>query len=256
MTHLPSGRDLVGKGRLGARLALAATLLPLAVGGGCGLFNTDIATVSFDLPARSYAFDTSQTGWNPGTSTAFAMVPTIPCTASADCCPVFVTAAGIDCTMLVCDAPTQSCAFTVTVETPPQSVNLKNEVPELASYSSQSVLDITLSRLTFDVNVNSLNVDLPPVDLFVASQNATSTADPSAVKFGTVPVIPKMTTATGSNVTLDPAGKTAFEKIAMNFGTPFVFLARTQVVVPGGTPAPTGALTLTIHGRLSAKPNL
>ena len=58
------------------------------------------------------------------------------------------------------------------------------------------------------------------------------------------------------NIPLDAAANQVFENIGMHLGTPFVFLAQTQVVLPGGTPAPTGALTLTIKGQLSAKPNL
>jgi hypothetical protein len=246
----------VSSGRLSSSLAIATLVGPLLLGAGCGLLNSDLTTVMFDLPERTYAFDTSQSQWNGGTSSTFSTVPTIPCAATTDCCPLAVSAAGIDCAMLICDAPTQSCAFTVLVQTPAQMVNLKNEVPALSGYSSQSVVDISVSRIAYDVVQNTLNVDLPMVDLFVGPATATVTTDPGVIKFGTVPVIPRMTTLTDGEVILDPAGKAAFENIAKNFGTPFVFLSSAQVVVPGGTPAPTGALTITIKGRLSAKPNL
>jgi hypothetical protein len=77
-----------------------------------------------------------------------------------------------------------------------------------------------------------------------------------ATRFGTVPVIAHATNVTGGSVTLDKAGQDAFVNFAHHFGTPFSFLARTKVVVPGGTPAPTGGLTLTVKGQLSAKPSL
>lgn len=227
----------------------------MLLGAACGLISSDIAGVSFDLPSRTYPFDTSQAAWNSGTSTAFATVPTIPCAADADCCPLLVSAAGIDCSMLICDAPTQSCAFAVTVETPPQTVNLKDESPSLSKYSSQNILAITVSSISYTIPRNTLNVDLPPVDLFVAPLGTTTASDPAAIQFGTVPVIRAGSTSPGT-VNVGKAGKAAFENIAKNFGTPFVFLSRARVVVPGGTPAPTGALTLTITGRLFAKPNL
>ncbi|MEO8214995.1 MAG: hypothetical protein ABI560_17480, partial [Myxococcales bacterium] len=63
-------------------------------------------------------------------------------------------------------------------------------------------------------------------------------------------------TLTDGTVALDPRGQEAFKGFAHNFGTPFVFMARTKVVVPGGTPLPTGALSLTIKGQLKANAGL
>jgi len=117
-----------------------------------------------------------------------------------------------------------------------------------------------VSQLTYDVTENSLNVDLPPIELFIADQAAASaphpTDDPSATKFGTVPVIAKGKTLTGGKVTLEATAEAAFNKIGHHLGTPFVFLSRAAVLVPGGTPVPSGALSITVHGRLSAKPSL
>ncbi len=255
MRHLTPGPGNGGSRTLTLAARVTLVLGPLLCGAACGLINSDIATITFPLPSRTYSFDTSQAGWNGGTSGAFATVPPIACTADADCCPPLITAAGIDCSMLICDAPTQTCAFAVVVETPPQMINLKNEAPQLKPYSSQSILDISVSSITYTIPQNTLNVNLPPVELFVAPQGTTTASDPAAIRFGKVPVIAAGSTVPGK-VDLDPAGKAAFENIAKNFGTPFVFLSRARVVVPGGTPAPTGALTLTISGTLSVKPNL
>ena len=35
----------------------------------------------------------------------------------------------------------------VTVETPPQSIDLKTDIPDLSSLNSQSLVDVTVSRL-------------------------------------------------------------------------------------------------------------
>jgi len=243
-------------GRLASRLAALAIALPLTFATGCGLINSDLAKVSFDLPPKTYTFDTGQADWSSSMTGAFAMVPTIACTANTDCCPLAISAAGIDCSMLVCDAPSGSCAFAVVVQSPPQMIDLKNEAQIPSSLANQSVIDITVNKLTYDVNQNSLNVDLPPVDLFVGPQGTTKVSDPGVVKFATVPSIPHGTTKTDGNIPIDAAANQVFENIGMHLGTPFVFLAQTRVVIPGGTPAPTGALTLTIKGQLSAKPNL
>ena len=270
MTHTttaPSGpatvtdRDLVRpvararRARAGQALARGGSVL-LMLGLGCGLISSDITKVSFDLPPRSYRFDTQQAGWNSASTSTFSSVPAIPCGADPDCCPAQISLLGLDCSSIVCDQSNGTCAFALTVETPPTTIDLKAEVPSISSISSQSIIDITVSQITYDVTENSLNVDLPPVDLFVADNGATSTLDPSAVRFGTVPVIVKGTTLTAGKVTLAASAKDAFNKIGHHLGTPFVFLSRARVLVPGGTPIPMGALSLTVRGRLSAQPGL
>jgi len=257
MTHLPSHRVRAVSGRLAPVLLALATAAPLPFAASCGLISSDLATVSFDLPPKTYTFDSGQGDWKGGMSSAFAMVPTIGCSADADCCSPQISAAGIDCTStLVCDAPTASCAFAVDVQSPPQMIDLKNEGGLPSSLSSQSVLDISVTKLTYDVSQNSLNIDLPPIDLFLGPQGTTKVTDPGVTQFATVPAIPHGTILTNGNIPLEPAANGVFANIGMHLGTPFVFLAKTRVVVPGGTAAPAGALTLTVKGRLSAKPNL
>jgi hypothetical protein len=228
-----------------SRLSL---LVLLTVGFAC-FGCKDLATITFQLPTETYGFDASQFNLPPGT------LPSVPCTDSGSCCTV-ATAAGIDCASVVCDAPSGTCAVTVTVESPPQVIDLKAQVSQLGGLQSQSFADVTVSQIIYTVDPNTLNVALPPVDLFLANNGATSTADPSAQKFGTVPATPAMTTVVGQQVTLDGAGQQAFVNYAKNFGTPFEVIARTTIVVPGGTPLPTGALTISVTGRVSITPSL
>jgi hypothetical protein len=218
---------------------------------GCGLVSSDVATIKFDLPVRTYSFDTAQMGWNLPP----ASLPSVACADDQICCAA-AQLAGVDCGMVVCDSDSATCALKVTVETPPQSVDLKAEVPELSSLDHQTVIDVTISRITYDDTANTLNVNLPEVEIYVAPQGATSSADPSASKFGTVPVTLAGTTIAGGSVALDPAGQNAFVGFAHDFGTPFVFIAKTTVIVPGGTPLPAGAIDIEIRGQLSAKPSL
>lgn len=231
------------------------TALAALVAGGCGLISSDITSVKFDLPARSYTFDTAQAG----ASLPAATLPAVACTDSATCCTLAMVAApGVSCANVICDEASGTCALTAALETPPpqQTIDLKKEVSALSSFSSQSVIDVTINKITYDITQNTLNVDLPAVELFVASQGATSTADPSAKLFGTVPPTSHGKTLTGGTVAVDPQGQEAFKAFAHNFGTPFVFMARTKVVVPGGTPLPMGAISLTIKGQLKANAGL
>ena len=263
MTHsrrMPLGGTVTGD--LATRRLRVTTAALLVLGTGCGLISSDIAKVSFDLPARSYRFDTQQAGWNTAATSMFTGVPAIACASDADCCPTEITLLFPECaTSIVCDTVTTgTCAYKVTVEAPPATIDLKMEVPSISSISNQGLIDIAVSQLTYDVTENSLNVDLPPIELFIADQAAASaphpTDDPSATKFGTVPVIAKGKTLTGGKVTLEATAEAAFNKIGHHLGTPFVFLSRAAVLVPGGTPVPSGALSITVHGRLSAKPSL
>lgn len=223
--------------------------LSLALTAACGLISSDIATIKFDLPERTYSFDTAKSGWNLPPAT----LPEIPCTDDAGCCTLAMAAVpGINCNMVICEA--SQCAVKVTVETPPQTVNLKMEA-NLGSLNKQSAIDVTVSKISYQVPVNTMNVDLPPVELFVAPDGTTSASDSAAKRFGTLPSIPSMQRDPGT-VTLDPVGQNAFVGFAHNFGTPFVFIARTSVVVPAGTPLPMGAVEIKIQGQLSAKPSL
>lgn len=235
-------------------IGLMMGVMGAVVSGGCGLLDSDITSVKFDLPVKSYTFDTAQAGGTFPT----ASLPSISCSTAAECCTAAMAAPTLDCGTVICDAVTSTCAVTANIETPPpqQTIDLKMEVSALSGFSSQSVLDVTINKITYDIPANSLNIDLPSVELFVADQGATNTAHASARRFGTVPPITAGATLTGGAVALDPQGQEAFKEHAHKFGTPFVFMARTTVVVAGGTPVPMGAITLTIRGQLKANPGL
>lgn len=215
----------------------------------CGLISSDIASVKVALPPRTYSFDTAKAGWNLPPAT----LPSFPCADDATCCTA-ATAVGVNCDMVLCDGGSGTCALKVTVETTPQSIDLKTQAPELGKYSNQTVIDVTIGQIKYDINMNSMNVDLPPVELFVAPDGTTSTSDPAATRFGTVPATPALGTVHDGKVTLDKAGQDAFVGYAHNFGTPFVFIARSVVIVPGGTPLPMGAVAITVKGELLVKP--
>jgi hypothetical protein len=248
---------------LGLGLALGLGALGVATS-GCGILSSDIASISFDLPARHYVFDTAAWKLPAGT------LPTIPCTSSDMCCTLAQQLVGYDCATnpaLTCDttASPSSCAVSIPVETPPQTIDLKMQVPELSSFgSSQSLANVSISQIKYDVT-STLNRELPPVDLFLAPAGVTSTSDPQAHRFGTVPATPAATqngttivptTITGATVMLDPDAGATFASYAYHFGTPFEFLGRATVVIRGGDSTPTGSVDITVSGKVTAKPNL
>jgi hypothetical protein len=246
-------RTVSGERRPGFAQVLAlSAMVPLGIG-GCGLVSSDIASLSFDLPERHYVFDAS--AWNLPAGT----LPAVPCTADAMCCSAALLL-GYDCTKnppLVCDTPASggSCAVRLTLEPPPQIIDLGMQVPELSSLNGQTLANISISQIAYDV-VSSLNTDLPPVELFLAPQNVTSASDPKAQKFGTVPIIPKNATVNGGTVALEPNSEAIFSGYARNFKTPFQFMSRTVVTIRGGATTPTGKVDIKVRGKVSARPNL
>ena len=71
-----------------------------------------------------------------------------------------------------------------------QTINLKMQVPSLSSLSGQTLAKISISQVTYTI-ASTMNVDLPPVDVFIAPSNVTSSSDPAAQKFGTIPRRPR-----------------------------------------------------------------
>jgi hypothetical protein len=211
----------------------------------CGLVSSDITTIKFNLPAKTYSFDTASWMLPSGS------LPAAPCTTSAECCAA-AALVGYNCaTQAPLSCTSGSCSLSKTVESMPQSVNLMAE----SGLSNQSVADISISQITYDVN-STLNVELPQVDLFLAPSGVTSTTDPMAKRFAWVVPTAAGAMFTGHVAMIDPAGNAAFTQYAHSLGTPFNFLSATTVTVAGGSPFPMGKVDITVKGQLAAKPSL
>lgn len=238
--------------RLGPLAILGLAGLGAGIG-GCGLVSSDILTLTFDIPERHYVFDTATWGL-PATT-----VPALPCTSDATCCSA-AALAGYDCAKsppLVCDTSAGAgvCAAKLPVESPPQTIDLAMQASGLSGVSGQTLANVSISQIAYEIVDNTLNRDLPPIALFLAPQNVTSSSDPKAHKFGTVPAIPSKQKTTGK-VALEPDAESTFAGYARNFRTPFEFLSHTEVTVRGGDPTPTGRIDVVVRGKVSAKPNL
>jgi len=75
------------------------------------------------------------------------------------------------------------------------------------------------------------------------------------MKFGTIPAI-KAGTSPSGDVVKTAAADTLFSSYVSNFATPFNVLASATVIVPSGSPNPTGAISITLTGSIAAKPSL
>ena len=233
-----------------AGFAVCSVLAGAASLAGCGAIS-NAATITFALPPQSFSFDTSSSTWKAPPAT----FPAVNCGAGqvvTDCCNPPAPAPKPDCTAtpLACEGGVCVLEFPITVS---QTINLKMQVPQLSSLSGQTLAKISISEVTYTI-ASTMNVDLPPVDVFIAPANVTST-DPPAQKFGSIPSSPAMKTTTG-NMTLDPNGNAVFSQYASAFSTPFNFIAHATMIVKPGDPIPSGQVTATVTGKVSAKPNL
>jgi hypothetical protein len=202
----------------------------LVVVSGCGLINTDITKVRFALPSRTYQFNA--TGFTVATDNSVA----IPCTTDAECLT----------TPFVCDTGVCTAVFPVTQHT---EMNLKQEASELSGVTS--VVDISIESISYSVTTNTLNVDLPPVQIFLAPSGVTDPADPRAMLFGTVPSVAAGDTASGEVILAANAGA-VFKSFTRDLNTPFTFIAATTVKIASGSGIPSGQLVVSVTGVLSA----
>ena len=215
----------------------------VSAGVGCGLISSDITKVTFDLPARTYSFDSAAFNVPAGNSVA------VPCGGAnlvQDCCN---PPAGPkpDCTM----TPLACVASVCTLEQPltvSSTINLKMDASQLSSLSGTTLGNVTLESLQYSAH-STLNVDAPPFDLYLAANGVT---DPKmAMKFGTIPSI-KAGMSPSGDITKTSSADALFTSYCQNFATPFNVLASTIVVVPSGSPTPTGAISITITGSIAA----
>jgi hypothetical protein len=213
---------------------------------GCGLLSSDITTTKIALPPQTYSFDTSMfkglpTGNSQSVPCGDGQVITDCCNPPADCTT----------TPLVCQPDNSSVnnganvCTAVIPESISNSINLSG-----AGLSSFPAGNISIDSVAYTVSNNTLNVDLPPVAIYLAPDGVTDPKN-GAMLFGTIPAIPMGTNPTGA-VQKDPGADHAFEVYAGNLSTPFNFIASTTVVIPSGTPIPSGQVTITVTVTLAA----
>jgi hypothetical protein len=222
----------------------------ISAGVGCGLISSDITKLTFDLPARTYKFDSSGFNVPPGNT---AKVPCGGANAVQDCCNPPAPLPKPDCTAtpIVCLASVCTLEQPVTLSS---AIDLKNEAPELSSLSDQHLANVTLESLHYSA-VSTLNVDSPPFDLYLAAAGVTDPKSAMAMKFGTIPAIPAGKSPMG-DIVRTAAADSLFSSYVSNFATPFSVIASATVIVPSGSPTPTGAISITITGTIAAKPTL
>jgi hypothetical protein len=228
------------------RLVLASLL---ALAAGCGLISSDVASIKFQLPRRTYSFDASSFNVPAG------VTGDVPCGDGqlvVDCCNPPAPLPAPDCatTPLTCEQNENGvnvCMAQATVSQS-QTMNLGQDVKELSSFTG--LVTIKINRISYEVTANTLNIAVPDIALYLAPSGVTDPNDPSARKFGTLPAIAAGDTPSG-DVVLEPDANQVLAAFTSNIQAPFTFIAGTTLKV---SHSPTGKIDVAITGQLTASP--
>lgn len=225
---------------------LSAALLLGAATGGCGLLDIPIT-----LQSQSY---TANFGNASGT------VNSVPCSAQTDPCTaaaqqVAAGAAQNGATVTgVCDTATSTCTAQVsaTVAVP---VDLSQDQSFTTALAGKVVVVVKSISLKYGVPMNSVTIDLPQLDLYIAPQGVTKIPDSRAVLIDKIPPIGKRKTLPDDSgaITIDtssPAGAIFVDSIK-NPSKPFTLLINTKPTVKANDPLPAGQMTVKVTPQIT-----
>ncbi|MCU1281346.1 MAG: hypothetical protein JWM53_4892 [bacterium] len=229
--------------------------LALAVA-GCGLVNTN--TFSY-----TYGFDAQEFMETLGDEKTMNTVPMVPCdpTSSTDQCSSALPPSMLGAAKLSCDTTSRMCAAVIDVRLPyPVDLSMQNLPSEVVKYGADKV---SVQKIAYWIMTNRANVDVPPIDLYVASAAARDEGDPSAKLVGTVAKLPAMShactdpadataeplagTAPVCDVKLAAGGQSALATFVKDYKTPFQFIAHTKIIAHAGDPLPTGTIAFFVR---------
>ncbi|MCA1665390.1 MAG: hypothetical protein LC659_14190 [Myxococcales bacterium] len=233
--------------------------LALALGAGCGLVNSN--TFSYD-----YKFDPPQGFMESfGDSSSTATVPMVACDpmATTDQCAALVPPSMLGAAKLSCDPTSRMCAAVVDVRLAyPVDLSMQSLPPQVVQYGADKV---SIEKIAYWIMNKTVNVDIPPIDLYVAAAAAKDENDASAKLVGTVSKLPatatactdaadpdvdqtaKMQMASVCDVKLTDTGQSALAAFVKDYKTPFQLIAHTKVVAHAGDPLPTGQLSFYVR---------
>lgn len=204
-------------------------------------------TVSFDIAAGPNTFDvsTDSLGIPPELRVeaggGSAVVASIPCDDSTPC----LTAGSfvIDCNGGVCDP-----------EPIPLSVEVGDGI-DLESYTSQlgpvadRLQSVEFTSIRYEVDTNTLNVDLPPVTIFWGPIGAAAIESDGVRVLGTIPPIPAQSSGSGS-VAIDAGGQQALSQYIIDVDRRLRLFARAPIDINPGQAFPDGSIRLAVTMQL------
>ncbi len=225
------------------RLFILSIIL-MAAAAGCGFISEDVTATSFMLPEKEFRIDTADLGVDQiGGDT----IPSIECPANE--CPSGDA--------FYCDEDENLCAAKGTYALT-ATLHLADEVPELASIGDSRLVDVKFDYIQMNVTENTLNFDLPDLDIYAGPQTIPNLLDDNGNivsgvhKVGVLRSIPAGITGT-FDIQLSEEGRKVMSDYVSIPSKPFNVYVLGRVQFHAGDNVPQGAIVLTIHSMVTAQ---
>lgn len=212
----------------------------------CDFIAEDITDFNFILPEKEFTINT-----NDFNIDVQGEIPEVACTDDTVC----QTAGGEN---FKCDTASSTCMAIGEYVLRSALVNLQEEVEELAVVSSKDHVTVSFKYIQMEVTVNTLNFDLPPLEIYLAPQNVTALYDANgdintgASLIGTLASIPAGATGV-YDIILTSNGENILTEYCQAPSIPFYFFIGGQTAFMAGDPVPTGELTTKVHSMATAR---
>jgi hypothetical protein len=218
----------------------------VAVGlSGCGLIDSDVTNFDLTLPDKEFTIDAS--AWQVDQAAAMTYLQTSCASMPALCATAAEQACGQDDCSGSCNMTTQRCELALEVSLY-RPIDLITEKPELKSINDEPVIKVALDSVTYEVDMNTLNVATPVMTIYVAPMSVMEPSDPLAKAIGTIASVPAGTTVTTPQpIVFTDTGKADLIGMMNNFKTPFNVIVGSTLIVTQGQPVPQGQLDAIVH---------
>jgi hypothetical protein len=229
----------------------ALCLAIVLAGAGCGLVDSDVTDIDISLPEREVTVDTAD--WQLSSN---ERLQSVDCSADQQVCSTGL--AELCGSEDVCSATCGSgdrCEVSVRVALW-HTFDLGAERPELQQIEGQPLVDVRIERVYYTVNQNSLDVDSPPLTVYVAPEGIMSPDDNQAQAIGTIPSVAAMTTVEDADVELTADGKDRLAAFMKDYGTPFNLIVGSELTIQAGDTLPHGRMVTVIKATAVASTGL
>jgi len=222
--------------RLGLAVAMTLAAVP-----SCGIISSDVA--SFDLALPDKKFSINANSWQVNQTDADLVLSTSCATQPALCSAAAETACATGCRG-TCNAA-KTCDLSLDISLA-QLVNIATEKPDLASFTNQSVIKVSVDSVTYEITKNGLNVEIPELTVYVAPMSVISASEATAI--GTIDPIPAgWTTTEAQSIKFTATGRDKLVDVMSTYKTPFNVIVGSSILVTSGQQVPTGQLDAVVH---------
>jgi hypothetical protein len=205
---------------------------------GCSLIDSSVT--DFDLTLKDKAFSVDASGWQVDQQAADAFLATNCSSAPMVCTNAATTACPMNCTG-TCSSTTNTCELGLDVGLF-KTIDLVTEQPELKEVNDRAIIDVEVDAVTYQITMNTLNVETPAMKVYVAPMSIMDPDDPMARQIGTIEPVPAGATVASRDMQFTGDGRQALREIMGTYKNPFNIIVGSQIVVGSGDMVPMGRL--------------